>query len=226
MAMKKAEMEAHASEYQSLMAVAKAAESQGLFREAVNKAVAAWDHIDGMMQYGIKYAHDEYASVTAIDLVLKYAPLLFDFQLLDSLELLLESQKRIEKNTSHSMTQKLSDARAQMWDNHRLWAHLERNGETRQDQLREQLGGNQDHWRWLSESWGIMGLIDRRFEANAYRLALSTRMGQVVQAKCPGCGKKSEAPKAMFLEKMACPDCHKKVLFVLLSSAKKAAPQG
>jgi DNA-binding IclR family transcriptional regulator len=112
-----------------------------------------------------------------------------------------------------------------MWANHRLWAYLEKHGEVRQDQLRQLLGGDQDHWRWLSESWEHMGLVSRTPEGGSYRVRLSTRMGQVVPAKCPSCGKVSEAPKAMFLEKMTCLDCNKRVLFVLLSSGVEVDTQ-
>jgi hypothetical protein len=194
-AMKKAEMEEHAGAYDALMASARLAESQGLYRVAVDAAIAAWEHIDGMMQYGIKYEKDEFTRISAIETVLKYAPLLFDFQNLDALEQLLETRKRIEKNTSVSVVDKLATARAQMWDNHRLWGYLEKHGEVRQDQLRELLGGNQDQWRWLAESWSRMGLVKRMPEGGSYRLSLSTRMGQVVSAKCPSCGKISEAPR-------------------------------
>ena len=218
MAMKKAEMEDHAEAYRSLMASAKVAESQGLYRAAVDASISAWEHIDGMMQYGIKYEKDTFSSISAIETVLKYAQLLFDSRSLQSLDELLESRKRIEKNTSISVVEKLETARLKMWDNHRLWAYLERHGEVRQDNLRELLGGSQDHWRWLAESWSKMGLVKRTPENGSYRLSLSTRMGQVVPAKCPSCGKISEAPKGMFFEKMSCPKCHKRVMFVLIAA--------
>jgi hypothetical protein len=218
MAMKKAEMEEHDTAYRRLIEAAKSAESEGLYRVAVDAAIAAWEHIDGMMQYRLKYATNEFGSISAIDLVLRYAPLLFDFRSLNALEQLLESRKRIEKNASASIVEKLAAARLQMWDNHRLWARLEHCGEVRQDQLREILGGSQDHWRWLAESWARMGLVKRAPEAGSYRVTLSTRIGQVIPGKCPACGKISEAPKGMFFDKMACPECHRKVLFVLLPS--------
>ena len=216
--MKKSEMEAHAQAYRSLMNMAQLAEHRGLYRAAVDAAVSAWEHIDGMMQFGMKYQDDEFVSISAIDAVLKHAPLLFDFRNLDALEELLTTRKRIEKNTSQSALEKLSEARAQIWVNHRLWTYLERHGEVRQDQLSEILGGDQSYWRMLSKSWSVMGLVSRVREGVSYRIALSTRMGQVVLAKCPSCGKSSEAPKGMFLEKMTCPYCNHRVSFVLLSS--------
>ena len=77
--MKKAEMEDHRAEYQALMSKARSAEREGFCRRAVELALASWDHIDGMMQYERRYENKEFANVQGIEMILKYAPLLFDF---------------------------------------------------------------------------------------------------------------------------------------------------
>jgi len=218
MAMTKAEMEYHQQCYHSLMAIARASEQAGMYRVAVEKALASWEHVDGMMQYARKYENKEFSSVPAIDLILKYAPLLLDFGSLDALERLLKDCRRIEKNTSDSMGDKLTSARAFLRDAHRLWDHLEWNPGARQDELRRLLGGDQDRWRGMAEAWDRMGLLRREPEGGSYRLSLFTRMGEVVPAKCPACGNVFEAPKSMCLEEMACPECKASVLFVILPS--------
>jgi hypothetical protein len=43
-------------------------------------------------------------------------------------------------------------------------------------------------------------------------------MGELVRGKCPECGNVDEAPKAMFLEQVACPQCRARVVFVLLAA--------
>ena len=214
--MKKAEMEHHCREYRAWMSKAQSAHQEGLYREAVEAALSSWDYIDGMMQYERRYEDREFDGIKAIDMVLKYAPLLLDFRNFDKLEALLKNQRRIEKNTSESLGDRLTQARTLMWDAHRMWDHLEQHGETRQDKLSRVLGGEQDQWRMVAETWEKMGLLQRTPEGGSYRLALSTRMGKVVSAKCPSCGAVAEAPKAMFLEDMSCPHCRAKVLFVLL----------
>lgn len=218
MAMKKADMEGHRAEYQSLMVKAWSAEREGLYRTAVELALSSLNHIDGMMQYERRYESKEFDSIQGIDMILKYAPLLLDFNSLDTLETLLKNYRRIDKNTSESLADKLAKARVLMWDTHRLWDHLERNPETRQDGLRRVLGGDQDQWRSVANAWEKMGLLRRTPEGGSYRLALSTRMGELVSAKCPSCGGVVNAPKAMFLEKLACPECRTTVLFVILST--------
>ena len=218
MAMKKADMEAHHAEYHARMEAAQAAERSGMYRAAVEGAISAWEHIDGMMQYDRKYEDREFARVDAIQMVLKYAPLLLDLRKLDQLDELLAKYKRIAKNTSDDLVADLDKARSRIWANHRLWSYLEAHPESRQDELRQILGGEQDYWRWVAEAWEKMGLLCRTPERGSYRLALTTRMGQVVPGRCPSCGHVVEAPKAMLLESSTCPECRSAVVFVILST--------
>ena len=112
-----------------------------------------------------------------------------------------------------------------MWGNHSLWDHLERHPEARQDELRTVLGGDQETWRAVAERWEKMGLLRRTPEGGSYRLALITRMGQVVPGKCPTCGEVVEAPKSMFLEETTCPECTQSVQFTILSTGQTTADE-
>jgi len=215
--MKKADMETHRAEYQGLMAMARATEAEGLYRAAIDLALASWEHIDGMMQFGRRYEEKEFVSIKGIEMILKYAPLLLDFHSLDKLEALLKGCRRIERNTSDCLVDRLSEARALMSDAHRLWDHLERQPGVRQDTLRQSLGGNQDQWRSMAEAWEKMGLLRRQPQGRSYKLAISTRMAEVVPAKCPSCGFIANAPKAMFLEPLPCSQCGTKGVFVILA---------
>ncbi len=215
--MKKEELERDAARYDALVSRARELLRGGLYREAVTLAREAWPHIDGMMRFKQKYEDREFTSLAAIDLVLKYAPLLMDRQSLDELEKLLKDCRRIEKNTKQNLGAKLSEARSVLWNAHRLWDYLEMHPDSRQDELRRVLGGDQEFWRSISEEWDRMGLVERRPEGGSYRLSLATRLGKIVRGKCPGCGGSMEAPKAMFFEPMSCPGCGGEVLFVILS---------
>jgi hypothetical protein len=222
MGMTKAELEDDRAQYDALLSQAKSALVGGCFSEAVRLAVSSWEHIDGMMQYERRYEDREFDSIEGIDIVLRHAPLLFEHQSLDKLEALLETQRRIEKNTSADMADKLAKARALMWDAHRMWGHLEAHPDARQDELRQKLGGEQERWRLMAEGWEGMGIIRRTGEGGSYRLALSTRLDEAVLAKCPACGVVVRAPKTRFLGELACPKCRKTTLFVML--ARDARP--
>jgi hypothetical protein len=224
--MKKVQMEHDRNEYASLMRGARSAMGRGDYREAIDTALSSWPHIDGMMRYEGKYADAEFSSVDAIDLVLKYAPLILDFGRLDKLEELLKDQRRIEKRTSTSLADKLCKARELMWHVHTLWDHLEFHPGTRQDELSRHLGGDQGRWRSLAERLESMGLLSRASDGRSYRLDLCTRMGQLSPAKCPACGGLTEAPKAMLLEETTCPNCRTKVTFVLISPEARQASGG
>lgn len=225
MAMKKAELEGHAEGYRAKMSRARHAESRGLYGAAVDAAMEAWEHIDGMMQYERKYRESELSRLEAIDLVLRYAPLLLDGRRLDRLEEFLNECKRVKRDTSLNVGELLSQARSRIWENHRLWTHLEQNPGALQSQTQRAIGGDQSRWRWTIESWEKMGLVNRtpEPEANSYRVSLATRLGEVLSAKCPccgACGAIAEAPKAMFLEAIRCPRCDSEGLFVFVFSGE------
>ncbi len=169
---------------------------------AVQLSVSAWDHIDGIMQYECKYAGSEAVEIEAIDLVLRFAPLLFDFESLDKLDVLLKSQRRIEKNCSADLPRGRTEARQLMWDAHRLWNHLEQHPSCHQDKLRQLLGGDQDRWRSLVEVWEKMEIVHRTPSEGSYLLKLHTRMDEPATAKCPSCGAVGKAQKRDFLKRL------------------------
>ena len=216
--MKKTEMEQHHIAYHEIVAKARSAERTGLYRMAMQLALSSWEHVDGMMQYERKYENAEFETIPAIEMVLKYAPLLLDFESLDALEILLKDCRRIEKNTSECLADRLNTARARMWDNHRLWDHLERNPGTRQSELRKHLGGEQEQWRSVVEDWHRMGLLRRSPDGGSYALTLATQMGELVMAKCPACGRTAEGTKAVFLDEVPCSNCAATGLFVILDT--------
>jgi len=214
LAMKKDEMLGHYRLYHQLLKDARALESQGQFGAAIAKAREAWGHADGMMQCGRKYNDEDYSSLEAVEIVLKHAPLVFDFDSLNQLQGLLKSIRRIEKNTEENLADRLRASQELMRAAHKLWNCLETEPGIRQDQLRRILGGDQDQWRKIAESWERMGAIIREKEGGSYRLYFRTRMEATVPAKCSSCGFSHKAQKSMFLEKQDCPRCRTKSEFV------------
>lgn len=213
--MTKAELADEDARYRELMTAAHRAEAQGLFGEAVSRAKEAWSAVDGMIQFEKRFGAGVPERISAIEFVLRYAPLLLDYKSLDAVEELLVTCKRIGRTVTEDPDEKLAAAREKLKDCHRLWTLFERSGAILQSDLRGLLGGDQDQWREVSMAWCAMGLALRDPEGSSYRVSLKTRMGQVVPAKCPACGKLSTAPKSMFFENTACPECGKSVRFVL-----------
>lgn len=226
MAMKKAEMEEHRERYHAVIAEARSALEQGDYRKAIELAVSSWEYIDGMMQYERRYEDAQFNSIEGIDIVLQYAPFLLDLQSIDTTESLLKLQRRVEKNTSANMGDRLTKARELVWDAYRMWDLLNRQAEVRQDDLRRLLGGHMDRWRSLAEAWDKMGLVGRIPEHGSYRLSILTRMNEEILAKCPSCGVVVKAAKSKLLVEQACPKCHGRVLFVLLLRKPSVVEKG
>ena len=218
MALKKAELLELREKYDIAMSLAREAESHGMYAIAIDRAIEAWPFIDGMMQYCRRFEETEFKSVAAIDMVLRYAPLLFNSAALEKLGAMLKAEKRIDKNASADLAAMLTKARERLWMNHRMFCHLEERPGTRQDMLRTEIGGDQDYWRSAAEAWAAMGLLRREPVSNSYRLTLVTRLGEVVWGKCPNCGDRAQAPKAMFLEALSCTACKKSGEFVFVEA--------
>jgi hypothetical protein len=220
--MTKAEMEAHRDAYYQHLSDAKSALERKAVPDAISLAISSWDHIDGMMQYERKYESKESFDVEGIDLVLNYAPLLFDLSSLERLEALVKNQRRIAKLVNHDLDASIARARARIWDAHRLWNQLEGRRNQSYDTAAAELGGDRDRWRPLAEAWCELGIVSRRAIGRSYALAFSTDMDESVAAKCPTCGFIAKAPKAKLLELRHCPKCRAKVSFVLLAAEYRA----
>ena len=214
--MKKTDMESHDTGYCSLMATAFEAEKNGQYFEAIKCALAAGPHIDGMMQYAQKYQARTFNAISAVEMVLRYAPLLLDAESLLSLGLLVKENRRIERDAYADWENTMSEARTRMWSNHLLWDYLEKHPGARQDELRQVLGGDQDHWRSTAKAWEKMGLIKREKQGEAVELRLATRLEETVLAKCPLCGKVATDAKFSFLAERSCPNCGATALLVIL----------
>jgi len=216
MPLKKAEMEDHAWQYASLLEKAKSAILQGLTRQAVDLAFKSLPYIDGMMQYGKRYCSTSFETVEAIEIILEFAPLLLDFKSLELLRSLLNDKRRIERDTSVDIGEKLEKAVAQLKQVHAVLDRLEQKGAVEVLDLRSMFGKNWRQAENIQSNLLRMGLLKKVETGGKTILSLSTRLGQIVRAKCPECGEVADGPKGIFLEESACPRCAKSVLFVLL----------
>lgn len=217
MAKTKAELESDCMQHNAIMHEVRTCHNEGQIVKGVALAVSAWGYINGMIQYERRYQQrTEFKSIDSIDYVLRFAPLLFDYESLNKLEMLLKTCRRIEKSTTDNIASNLANARTLMRDAHRLWNHIQNLGSAPQDQFRAQLEGDRDNWRWIAETWEQMRIVKRIPEGNSYRVELMTRMDGKVKAKCTSCGIIARAPKEKFLRAQQCPKCRADVHFVLI----------
>lgn len=220
MAKTKAELQSDAEAYHRTLSAMRAAHRAAQFLDAIKIAMEACEYIDGMMQFERRFEkRTDRHSVETIDYVLQYAPLVFDHQSLETLAVVLKSQRRIDKNTTAELVEGLQNAYELMWDAHRLWSLLEQAQELDQSTLRARLGGDQERWQRIAESWDHMSLIDRIPERGSYRLSLQSRITRETRAKCRRCGAIVKAAMGQFLEENACPKCKAPSTFVILATS-------
>jgi hypothetical protein len=220
MAKNKAQLQSDVAHYRAAVAAMRTAHSEGRYSDAVGIATKACDFVDGMMQYERRFeSQSERKSIETINYVFQYAPLIFDRISLETINGLLKSQKRVDKNTTADLAGELKAALDLMWDAHRLWTLLEQVSDAPQDKFRVTLEGDQDRWRAIAESWGHMGLVRRVPERESYRISLVTRIAEEVRGKCASCGATGKAAMGRFLEEIACPKCKAKTQFVILPAA-------
>jgi hypothetical protein len=218
MAKNKAELQSDAIQYREAVVAMRAAHRERRILDAIKIAVDSFDYVDGMMQFERRFEdRSERRSVETINYILRYAPLVFDQTSLDKLGDVLKSRKRIDKYATADLTDNLRRANELMWDAHRLWTLLEHTTVMSQDKLRASLGGDQDRWRNIAETWDEIGLIERIPERCSYRIILATRTSAIVRGKCPKCGATGKAPMGTLLEVITCPKCNVASTFVILS---------
>lgn len=223
--MTKVEMLAHRDEYHALLKQANASITEGFCARGVELAVSAWDHIDGITQYERKFEKATEFRFEAIQIVLRYAPLLFDYSSLKKLDDLVRDQKRLERDSRDDLATALEEARKLMFDASRLWDSLEPQPQTVMSELSSLLGGSPERWQTLINGWAESGLVRHWQENGTTRLALVSRMTDVVRAKCPSCGVVAKAAKLRFLDTQRCPKCGRDVSFVMIGTAVAASPQ-
>ncbi len=215
--MSKARLGTERMDYDEHMRLASQAEAIGDYAGAIGHAIDAWDHVDAMMKYERKYEEAEFKSVPCVDTVVRLAPFIFDIESLESARTLLKEQRSVERHTSDDLGARVAAAIDLMWEARRLWSQIESNPGTLQGDLRELLGGDQDMWRSLVDSWETMGAVIRTKVGRSHRLRLATDTGASAQARCSRCSTLAEAERSLFYAERTCQACGHHVMFVISS---------
>lgn len=223
---KKAELEAHRVEYNQKLGQAKSHFAVGEYSKGTSLALEACNFADAMMQFERKYEDREFKSVESVDLVLRYCPLLLDYRALASLESLLKSQRRIDRNTAVDLAGGLRQAQARLQSVYRLLDSLERKGSASMEEIIVRLGGPQAPWRKLIKELEDIGIIRCTDHGGIGRVSLTTRMSELVHAKCSSCGVIGRAEKRKFLNEINCPKCRTLTLFVMLEENRSKRQEG
>lgn len=210
--MAKAELQASRAVYDDLVSKAHEAEGEGRFDDAVRLARLAWHHLEAMLKFERKYEHAEFESVPCIDLVLKYAPLLFDWTALTELGTLLRGRKSIDRIASDDLASRLSEALVVFREAHQVWNELENASVADAAKVSIATAIDPRRRKALIDAWVSMKLVRR--EGGATRIA--TDPDERVRAKCPGCGVVVGGLMFDVLSDQECPRCKGRHVFCIL----------
>lgn len=206
--MNREEMEGRLHAYESFVEQAALACQERRYKQGLESCIAALPLLDALVKQREQERDGKVGQVEIIEMILLYAPLVLADEMLDKLESYLSENRRIEKKLE-GIRPRLDEANEQLKRCFRLWRQLEDGGICRQSELRQILGGEQDHWRGVAERWDRMGVVSRVEIRGSYDLTLTTKLGEICSAKCSRCGKVVREVKRNLLALESCPICRR-----------------
>ena len=212
--MTKAEMQEHWRRYTAFIRQARDAEKQVDFSHVLGHAEASWVHIDGMLRHASKEHGATELELDGIVLVLQYAPVLFDYEVLGRLEQFLAGKRRITKSSTSDLIDDLADAHAFMRRARVVWDELERRRRWPVHTLRQRFSGSDDEWCHIIGTWKSMNALHAISANGVACVMLATIMDDPIVAKCPHCGKPARRTRSQSLAQTQCETCRRPGVFV------------
>lgn len=196
-----------------LLAEAHKAEVRHDYGIAVERAERTWQHLDGALRY-LKADGRNMPKVFGIEIVLQYAPLLFDAGALVRLEDFCIEKRRILKSFGYNFDPDVICSRQLMKRAQMLWSELERRNQWPSENLRQTFSGDDEEWEQLVGIWTSMNAVVHKSIQGVLHLSLATQMDALTSGKCPRCGTTTTLTKAQMLDRSTCPGCAAIEVFV------------
>ncbi len=213
----KAELEIEYKSFHSLAEQTKASISAHEYSAAIALGLKSFEFIDGMIQYERKYEDKENPSHPTIKAVLTFAPVVFGWKAIDEVEALLNSTRRIEKNSNEDWRQRIADSRQLQKRALHLWSSML----SQETYLPEAIEVSRKDRQFILKSWEEMGFTTTSGSVAENVLVLASSKMERTRAKCMHCGEVAVSTKEKFLSEVKCPRCSMLTLFVMLGSAVK-----
>ena len=145
----------------------------------------------------------EFAAITTI---CKYAPLLFEHAVIETLFEFIKSA-RVLSQSEKDFLGSIEAARQREQLAHSLWNYIEKHPGMFQRDIRTELGVVQEEAVAVVELWQKLGILDRQPEDRSYRLNFRTRLDAEVSGVCPACGVRGKGRKELFFRSVSCQKC-------------------
>ncbi|NQT11240.1 MAG: MarR family transcriptional regulator [Planctomycetes bacterium] len=205
--MKIAEMESHHDRFTASESVIAKMLANREFPAVFSACEGTFPHIVPAIQFRKKRSIDpETPRLGSFRVVLKYAPPLFEHNVIQSLYDLVSSARLLAKHENNYLDQ-VTEALGREEVARILWNHLGRHPGFLQSDIRKELGVVQDSAVEVVKAWEELGLIVRDQEKNSYRLYLRSRLDDPAEGICHHCGVRGKGRKDLFFEPIVCGRC-------------------
>jgi hypothetical protein len=212
--MSKSDLQFAQREYDRWERTARTHEMRSEFVECVAAAKRGWPFVADTMKYERKYEHRTFSSIGCIDLVLEYAPPLFDIDSLNELEWLLKDDRSIDRAATDDLAARLLEARNQIAKNLKAWRLLDA-GDVEPRILRRDAAITNPECARLLLVWTSIGCATRSSVDGLEVVKLQSLSARRLQAECSECGTVCVDKGAAFLDDCPCPRCATRTYFVI-----------
>jgi hypothetical protein len=203
----KAELEWNANTFKTLSQQARGLIAEYNYTRAIEIALQSLQFIDGMIQYERRYNKQENVQQSTLAIILNYAPVIFHYRAIDTLEAYLLSTKRVHKTSDIDWLERIVAARQMMTSALNLWQCIE------VDQDYKHIDNT---FRvFLTDCWLRLGLIAKR-TTNVAGFAFVSSLSERFRGKCSSCGLVCDTTKETLLSDMNCPGCKVSCSMVIL----------
>lgn len=212
-------MQEHSRLYGHYLSQAKKEIAAGNCYLAIQSCVASFEYINLMMQHEQKQNDRQFETIETIEIVLNYAPALFDTESLASLAKILKTQKRIDKHATDDLAAKTKTALEIIAVAHKIWNELENNNLYDLPQLLVHVDSEyRERIEEIVQIWTSLGYVQLRQQANKLFPTIPLPQEVMMKGKCPHCGVVVNGKKYHFWRANNCPKCRTESFFVIVAT--------
>lgn len=205
----KGELEWQCNTFQAIATQAIEAQQNHLYSQAIDYALQSFPFIDGMIQYERRYKKTEQINQPTLKLILAFSPVIFRWHSIDQVEVLINTTKRIERNSDIEWRSKIDESRKLLISAQNLWNSIET--------LQHDFSTIDPISRsFILTAWERIGLVSIVKDSKTFQYQFVSALNARYRAKCPECGQICDATKESLLSKLKCPRCMVTSYFVLL----------
>ena len=205
--MKIAEMEDHHDEFLATEHTIQSMVADREFPAVFSVCEDSFPHIVPALKFRKKREiHPEWPELSSFRIICKYAPPLFEHEVLESLLDFVKTTRLLAKH-ENGYVESIGAALEAEKVARELWNHLDKVPGSLQQDIGKRLGVSQQTAVTIVDVWEELGVIRRDEENRGGGLHLQSRLDASVEGICPACGVRGKGPKSAFWKRIDCQRC-------------------